>query len=283
MEWAYGTRPWRAPRVGGPAAVLACVLAAVSSAGCRGVSGINTEEASGEPVTVRLLKEPLDVPAFTVTDLDGRSFSSADWRGKVVIVNFWATWCAPCRAEIPDLVALQEKYRDNLVIVGISEDEASVDVVKRFAEEHHVNYPVVMATASLREIFPGVMALPTTFVLDRDGKLAQKNVGMLNARATEASTRLLAGMTTNAVIVRVDLKEKAVGVENVAQLKSIPGVDLATLSPEQRTTALLALNEEECNCGCHLTVARCRMDDPACAISLPQAKAIVEKIASAKP
>jgi len=106
---------------------------------------------------------------------------------------------------------------------------------------------------------------------------------MLNKRETEAGTRLLAGMQNNAEVVRVDLKEKAVGVENVAQLKSIPGVELAVLSPEQRSTALNALNEEECNCGCHLTVAKCRMDDPTCAISLPQAKAIVDKIASAKP
>ena len=146
-----------------------------------------------------------------------------------------------------------------------------------------MNYTVAMSTPELRQLFPGVMALPTTFVLDPGGKLVQKNVGMLNARQTEAGTRLLAGMKTNVDIVRVDLKEKPVGVDNVAQLKSIPGVELAGLSPDQRTTALLALNEAECNCGCHLTVARCRMDDPTCAVSLPQAKAIIDTIANLKP
>ena len=76
-----------------------------------------------EKVTLRFFKEPTLVPVFTVKDLNGRMMSSADWRGKVVLVNFWATWCGPCRAEIADLIALQAKYRDRLQIIGVSEDE----------------------------------------------------------------------------------------------------------------------------------------------------------------
>ena len=281
MGRAFQTPASRPRRLRLHMAAVAYGLAAVA-AGCA-APGPDAEDSTGEPVTVRLLKEPMDVPAFAVTDLDGKSISSADWRGKVVLINFWATWCAPCRAEIPDLIALQDKYKDRLVVLGLSEDEAGVDVVRRFAVEHKMNYTVAMSTPELRQLFPGVMALPTTFVLDPGGKLVQKNVGMLNARQTEAGMRLLAGMKTNVDIVRVDLKEKPVGVDNVAQLKSIPGVELAGLSPDQRTTALLALNEAECNCGCHLTVARCRMDDPTCAVSLPQAKAIIDTIANLKP
>jgi thiol-disulfide isomerase/thioredoxin len=245
--------------------------------------GAEVEHGSAEKVTVRMLREPIATPAFTVTALDGRSISSTDWRGKVVVVNFWATWCPPCRAEIPDLIALQEKYREHLVIVGIAEDEGSVDGVKRFVAEHKINYPIVMSTPELRKIFPEVMALPTTFVLDRDGNLAQKNVGMLNAKETEAGTRLLAGLKVNAEIVQVDANEKAVGLENAAQAREIPGVDLTKLSGDQRTSILMALNEEACKCGCGLTVAKCRIDDPTCGFSLPQAKAIVEKLAPAKP
>jgi thiol-disulfide isomerase/thioredoxin len=245
--------------------------------------GAEVEHGSAEKVTVRMLREPIATPAFTVTALDGRSISSTDWRGKVVVVNFWATWCPPCRAEIPDLIALQEKYRDHLVIVGIAEDEGSVDSVKRFVAEHKINYPIVMSTPELRKIFPEVMALPTTFVLDRDGNLAQKNVGMLNAKETEAGTRLLAGLNVNAEVVKVDANEKAVGLENAAQAREIPGVDLTKLSGDQRTSILMALNEEACKCGCGLTVAKCRIDDPTCGFSLPQAKAIVEKLAPAKP
>ena len=78
---------------------------------------------SAERATLRFFREPKPVPSFTAHDLEGRLISSADWRGKVTIVNFWATWCGPCRAEIPDLIALQTKYRDRLQIIGISEDE----------------------------------------------------------------------------------------------------------------------------------------------------------------
>src|SRR5438105_12850284 len=85
-----------------------------------------------------------------MVDLDGRQISTSDWRGKVVLINFWATWCPPCRAEIPDLIALQEKYRDQLQIIGVSEDEAGPEVVKRFVAEHRMNYPVVFFSSRRR-------------------------------------------------------------------------------------------------------------------------------------
>ena len=269
-------------RLGAHVAFLSCALV-LSATGCReGAPDTSEAEDEGGSVTVRLLENPSDVPAFSVTDLDGKTISSTDLRGKVVLVNFWATWCGPCRAEIPDLVALQDKYRDQLVILGISEDETGEDVVRRFATKYQINYTVAMATPEIRGAFPNVMALPTTFVLDRDGKMAQKNVGMLNARETEAGTRVLAGLKTNAQIVRWDGKEKVLGLDNASQVTGIPGIDLTSLSAERRTEALLALNEEECNCGCHLTVARCRVDDPTCSVSLPQAKEIVKKLSAAR-
>jgi thiol-disulfide isomerase/thioredoxin len=269
------------------AVAVSAVLAVVYLRGGRTSLGDADRAAGGDPgdsgavVKVRMLREPIDVPTFTVTDLNGKTTSSAEWRGKVVLVNFWATWCPPCRAEIPDLIALQDKYRDKLVVLGVSEDEESIDVVKRFVADHHLNYPVVMSSPELRKLFPAVMALPTTFVLDRDGKMAQKNIGMLNARETEAGTRLLAGLKSNAEIVKVELHEKAVGLENAAQVREIPGIDLASLPGDKKTPVLLALNEEECTCGCSLTVAKCRIDDPTCPVSLPKAKEIVSRITSA--
>jgi thiol-disulfide isomerase/thioredoxin len=282
-----GRKQWIAAGAGAllVVAVSAVVAVLYARGHVRGRSGADAgvEHESADKVTVRLFREPVTTPAFTAKALDGRSISSADWRGKVVLVNFWATWCPPCRAEIPDLVALQEKYRDHLVVVGISEDEGSVEGVKRFVAEHKINYPIVMSTPELRKIFPDVMALPTTYVLDRDGNLTQKNVGMLNAKEAEASARLLAGLKVNAEVVRVDANEKAVGLENAAQAREIPGIDLTKLSGDQRTTVLMALNDEACKCGCGLTVAKCRIDDPNCQFSLPQARAIVEKLAPAKP
>jgi thiol-disulfide isomerase/thioredoxin len=230
-----------------------------------------------EPIALRFFRNPPTVQDFSVRDLDGRSIASASLRGKVTIINFWATWCGPCRAEIPDLVALQTKYRDQLQVIGISEDEAGEDIVRRFAAAHNVNYPIVMVTPELEKIFPGVHALPTSFVIDREGRLVQKHVGMLMAATTEAETRILAGLPVNAKVEEVD-QTQGLKLENGAQLTSIPGVDLSRLPADRRSQALQKLNSQACTCGCDLTVARCRVDDPSCGVSLPLARDIVAQI-----
>src|SRR5262245_54927309 len=122
-------------------AVIALVGAALLWTGIQRARETATAsaEAGGERATLRFFRDPAAVPQFTATDLDGRQVTSSQWKGKVLIVNFWATWCPPCRAEIPDLVALQNKYRDKLQVIGISEDEVSPEEVKRFAAEHNVN------------------------------------------------------------------------------------------------------------------------------------------------
>jgi thiol-disulfide isomerase/thioredoxin len=232
---------------------------------------------SGELIALRFFRNPDTVQEFSLRDLDGRSIRSASLRGKVTIINFWATWCGPCRAEIPDLVRLQAKYRDQLQVIGVSEDEAGEDVVRRFAAGHQVNYPIVMLTPELEKIFPGVHALPTSFVIDREGRLVQKHVGMLSAATTEAETRALAGLAVNARVEEVD-QTQGLKLENGAQLTSIPGVDLSKLSVQKRSEALQKLNGQSCTCGCDLTVARCRVDDPSCGVSLPLARELVAQI-----
>jgi thiol-disulfide isomerase/thioredoxin len=234
---------------------------------------------SGERVTLRFFRSPAAVPVFIARDLDGREVSTASWRGKVVIINFWATWCGPCRAEIPDLVALQEKYRDRLQVIGISQDEASPEVVRRFAAEHHVNYPVVMTTPEIDKAFPGIGALPTSFIVDRESRVVQKHVGMLRAATTEQETRALAGLPVNASIEEVDQTQGLkLALDNGAQAMTIPGVDLAALPVAKRIEALQKLNGQPCTCGCDLTVAKCRVDDPTCCVSLPLARQIVKEI-----
>jgi len=237
--------------------------------------------ASAEMPTIRFFKDPVDVPAFRAADLDGREVSSASAHGKVVIVNFWATWCPPCRAEIPDLIALQEKYRDQLQVIGVSEDEVPAEDVKRFVADHKINYPVVMTTRDIDRLFPGVQALPTSFILDRDSRLVQKHVGMLTATMTELETRALAGLPVQASIERVD-KTQGLKLDKTSQVMDIPGVDLAALPAAKRSEALQKLNEKSCTCGCDLTVAKCRVDDPTCGVSLPLAREIVQQVAQAK-
>ena len=234
-----------------------------------------------EPLTLRFFRDPKVVPAFTVAALDGRAISANSLKGKVTLVNFWATWCPPCRAEIPDLIALQNKYSDRLQILGISEDEGSPDAVRKFVADFKINYPVAMATPELEKLFTGVTGLPTTFLIDPDGRIVQKHVGLLNASFTEQETRFLAGLSVNAKVELVD-PDKPVGLENAAQAKNIPGIELASLTADRRGQALQKLNADPCTCGCGLTVAKCRVDDPECSVSLPLARTIVAQIAAAR-
>lgn len=235
--------------------------------------------ASAESVS--LLRERMDAPLFTAPDLDGRAFSLAAYRGKVVLVNFWATWCPPCREEIPSLIALQNRYKDQLQIIGIAQDSGSAADVEAFARKIGINYPVVLDTPQIEHAFPPTAYLPTTFVVDRDGKIAQKHVGMLNPSLTETETRVLAGLEPNAKIVYAEDDAKA-RVASAAQANKIPGVDLDTVPPNKRGDILKALNEQHCTCGCDLTIAQCRIDDPSCDVSLPLAQQMVKQISGSK-
>ncbi|MGC4085347.1 MAG: hypothetical protein QM736_25305, partial [Vicinamibacterales bacterium] len=151
-------------------------------------------------------------------------------------------------------------------------------LVKAFATGQKMNYPIVMSTPELTRIFKGVAALPTTFVIDPEGRIQQRHVGMLRADTTELETQYLSGMIKNVKVDRVEDESKAL-ITKAAQAKEIPGIDLTVLTPAQRTTALKALNSENCTCGCELTLAACRINDPSCGVSLPLAQKLVERIA----
>jgi thiol-disulfide isomerase/thioredoxin len=110
-------------------------------------------------------------PAFQLTTLDAQPLSLAALRGKVVLVDFWATWCGPCRDEVPKLVELQRTYGPRGVqLVGLSMDD-DAEKVKAFYRELHMNYPVALADAKLGERFGGVLGLPVKFLVDRQGRL----------------------------------------------------------------------------------------------------------------
>ncbi len=129
-----------------------------------------------------LLAGPLDpgspAPAWKLQDLDGKTVQLSDFKGKVVVLDFWATWCPPCRAEIPDFIALQNQYRDKgLVVVGVSLDQGGPGVVSSFAKSQGMNYPVVMGTDDVAALYGDIQAIPTTFVIDRSGKVVAKHEG----------------------------------------------------------------------------------------------------------
>ena len=125
-------------------------------------------------------------PAWKLKDLDGQLVDSAQFKGKVVVIDFWATWCVPCRSEIPGYVALQKKYgKDGLAIVGISLDTVAPAEVKQFVAQNHMNYPVVIGDESVTAIFGGVDAIPTTFIVDRQGNIRYRKVGAEGEAAFE--------------------------------------------------------------------------------------------------
>jgi thiol-disulfide isomerase/thioredoxin len=117
-------------------------------------------------------------PDFKLTTLDGQEVTKESLKGKVVVVDFWATWCGPCVQEIPGYIALQKKYAaQGVVIVGVSVDRGSPDKVKQFAQKRGMNYPVGIDAGELVEQFGGIEAIPTTFLIDRAGNIRHRKVG----------------------------------------------------------------------------------------------------------
>lgn len=120
------------------------------------------------------------VPQLELKDINGRLVRLSDYRGKVVLINFWATWCPPCRAEMPDLVRYQREYRKKgLQIIGITYPPERKDRVRRFARKLKVNYPIILGTVQIKAQFGPDVALPVTVVIDRDGKVIEIISGIL--------------------------------------------------------------------------------------------------------
>jgi thiol-disulfide isomerase/thioredoxin len=119
-------------------------------------------------------------PVWKLKDLDGREIGSEQLKGKVVVVDFWATWCVPCIGEIPGYIDLQKKYAaDGLVIVGISLDQKGPDHVRKFAESKGMNYRIAMADDNVADLFGGLAVIPTTFLINREGRIVHRKVGAM--------------------------------------------------------------------------------------------------------
>ncbi len=160
-------------RIFGVSALL--VLVAVFAAGCGDVSN----DASARVAAATGPRDP--APDFTLKDIEGRDVRLSDYEGKVVLLNFWATWCGPCKIEMPWFVEFQQKYKDRgFSVIAVSMDEEGWDVVRPFLDDLKPNFPVVIGNDEMGDEFGGVVALPTTFIIDKEGKIASSHQGLVS-------------------------------------------------------------------------------------------------------
>lgn len=172
----------QSPQKGGGRNPLALVIAAVVVAGMLyyGYHAARRSPSADVPNTSfsRFAKSS-PAPDFTLESLDGRNLRLSDLRGKAVLLNFWATWCAPCKIEMPWFVELQRQYASQgLQIVGVAMDDSGKDDIAKFAKDMGVNYPVLLGKEAVGDAYGGVPALPESFFIGRDGKIVDRIIGL---------------------------------------------------------------------------------------------------------
>jgi thiol-disulfide isomerase/thioredoxin len=223
-------------------------------------------------------------PAISLTDIDGKRLDLADYKGKVVVLDFWATWCGPCREEIPGFTVLQERYANQgFSVIGISMDDEPGPVVQ-FYKEFRMNYPVAVGNQRIGELYGGIFGLPTTFLIGRDGRIYAKHTGGINPAIIEGEVQQLLAMSPTAE--KMDFKPGLVaGTTTKVELgdpaaidSEIPGLNLTKLTAAQKEALKKVLSEQHCPCGCNLTLLKCRQVDRACQISLKLAQQQMEKM-----
>jgi len=214
-------------------------------------------------------------PGFSLIDLDGKKLDLADYKGKVVLLDFWATWCGPCRVEIPGLVAMQYRYASaGFSVIGLSMDD-DPSAVPGFFKEFRMNYPVAMGDVKISQLYGGVYGLPTAFIIGRDGRIYAKHEGAYPVAVFDQEVRqLLALKATDAPTgfpQRIDLGDPD-------EINSeVPGVNLTKLSTEQKEGYKKQLEKGLCTCGCNRNLLDCRLNDRGCGVSLKAAKEQLEK------
>jgi cytochrome c biogenesis protein CcmG/thiol:disulfide interchange protein DsbE len=167
-----------------------CILVSLALIGL--VAGLYLVRHQGKlsGVTMSGGKHPV-APDFMLRELSGEELQLSSYRGKVVLLDFWATWCDPCREETPHLVDLQNKYgAQGLQIIGVSMDDGP-EPVRDFHKQFHMNYPVVMGSAKIGELYGGVLGLPIAFLIGRDGRIHAKHIGATQASVFEKEVTTL--------------------------------------------------------------------------------------------
>jgi peroxiredoxin len=183
--------------------VLACALAL---AGCS-QAGKTTAAAQNKPPAAAFNLDQavgLPMPAFSLKDAEGQTVHAADYKGKVVLLDFWATWCGPCKIEIPWFIDFQREFKDQgLAVVGVSMDEDGWKVIKPYVQNMKMNYRVLLGDDAVSTAYGGLDSLPTTLLIDRRGKIAAVHVGVSQGKEEFKNeiVRLLGSASVSAPVV----------------------------------------------------------------------------------
>ena len=152
---------------------------------------VSLQSSAGAPASVTATTVRKAAPDFILTDSKGGAIKLSDFKGKVVLLDFWATWCGGCKIEIPWYVEFQGKYKDRgLATIGVSMDEDGWKAVKPFLEKTNINYPVVIGNDKLGTLY-GLEAMPMTLLIDREGKIAVSHVGVVDKASFEKDIQTL--------------------------------------------------------------------------------------------
>ena len=129
-------------------------------------------------------------PDFQLASIDGRQVKLSDYRGKAVLLNFWASWCGPCKVEMPWFTELQDRYRQQgLEVIGVAADNEGSDKIKNFVEKMHVKYTILLGTDQVSDAYGGIQGLPTSFYIDRDGRIVKQVAGLISEDEIEANIK----------------------------------------------------------------------------------------------
>ena len=212
-------------------------------------------------------------PAFSLTDITGKPLNLSDYKGNVVLLDFWATWCGPCRIEIPGFIELQKRYgAQGFTMIGISMDDSPEPVVD-FYKELQMNYPVAVGNDRLGELYGGMPGLPTTFLIGRDGRIYAKHMGATDPTVFETEIKELLAVGPQGEAKGFQqagrvFDEDKVELGDPAVIDSeVPGVDIRKLTGDEKEAFKKKLETQKCTCGCDRNLLNCRQKDRACSLS----------------
>ena len=185
------TAPLPEPRLSRRAAWIARGSVALALGLLWAASDLTAPHEEDEATDADMVGKPAPLN-YTVKNMNGESVHLASYKGKIILLNFWATWCPPCKVEIPDLIALQNEYKDDIVVLGFSVDDTA-DQLKPFADEYQMNYQVLVGLGheNIQEAYGPMWGIPVTIIIDRDGTVAKKQSGIRSKEQIEREIKAL--------------------------------------------------------------------------------------------